>query len=56
MKSRILRKFSNLGSIRLGKEPSDLVGTWTNIGFSYDGMKKLAKNMEEVNAYLDQPL
>jgi Dyp-type peroxidase family len=39
---------------RLGGEPSDLVATWTNIAFSYDGMKKLARNMEEVNEYLDK--
>jgi Dyp-type peroxidase family len=39
---------------RLGEEPSDLVATWTNIAFSYDGMKKLAKNMDEVDAHLDQ--
>ena len=40
--------------LRLGKEPSELVATWTNIAFSYDGMKKLAKNMEELDAYLNK--
>ena len=38
---------------RLGGEPSNIEATWTNIAFSYDGMKKLAKNMEEVNEFLD---
>ncbi len=39
---------------RLGAEPSDYIATWTNIAFSYDGMKKLAKNMEEVDRGFDK--
>ena len=39
---------------RLGADPSDYIATWTNIAFSYDGMKKLAKNMEEVDKGLDK--
>lgn len=39
---------------RLGQEPYNLAATWTNIAISYDGMKKLAKNMEQVDPYLDK--
>jgi Dyp-type peroxidase family len=39
---------------RSQEEPSDLIATWTNIAFSYDGIKKLAKNIEEISAYLDK--
>lgn len=38
---------------RLGRELSDYVATLTNIAFSYDGMKKLAKNINEVGNGLD---
>jgi Dyp-type peroxidase family len=39
---------------RMGKEPSGMVATWTNIAFSYLGMKKLVKNLDEVNLHLDR--
>src|SRR5688572_21902418 len=37
---------------RLKKEPSGLVATWTNIGFSYSALKKLLENLDEVDPYL----
>ena len=33
---------------RLGAEPTDLTATWTNIAFSYAGIRKLVNDMEEI--------
>jgi len=38
---------------RLGKEPVGLMSTWTNIAFSYDGMKKMIKDIQEIESFLD---
>jgi len=40
---------------RLGKEPFGMISTWVNIAFSYGGMKKMVKNIAEIEYYLDQP-
>lgn len=33
---------------RLDAEPTDITATWTNIAFSYSGIRKLVKDMEEI--------
>jgi len=38
---------------RLRTEPMGLIATWTNIAFSYPGMKKLLKDMRQVDPFLD---
>src|SRR5918995_1291621 len=38
---------------RLRTEPVGLTATWTNIAFSYPGMKKLVKDIEQIDPFLD---
>ena len=37
----------------LGMEPSELKATWINISFSYDGLKKLVKDLEKAEPFFD---
>jgi Dyp-type peroxidase family len=38
---------------RKSTEPDEIVSTWTNVSISYDGMRKLINNLQEIDNFLD---